>query len=173
MVKIRKQEERSFWGTVLINSIPDVAIAWFASVVFNSGLGGFVAVYLGLQALYLALWLKQIIWGWLLFWLSGRKKMTAHLENYLAQSRFPAPPEFIGDIGDYLSGVADDSKLHPQVRVRAATELGVLAGIRSSGNALYAMQLAMAYESALQNYSRRFPPRELEDEPLGHGYQDA
>jgi hypothetical protein len=173
MVQIRKQQERSFWGAILINSIPDIAIAGLASVYFNDGLGGFLIVYFGLQAIYLALWVKRVAWGWLFFWLSGRRKLTEHLEAYLSKSRFPPPPEFIGGIDDYLSGIADDSKVHPQVRVRAATEFGVLAGIRSSGNALYAMQMAMAYENALQNYSRRFPPREPEDEPLGHRYQDA
>jgi hypothetical protein len=173
MVQIRKQQERSFWGAILINSIPDVAIAWLASAFFNGGLGGFLIVYFGLQALYLALWLKRIAWGWLLFWLSGRSKMTAHIESYLTQQRFPCPPEFIGDVDDYLSGVADDSKVHPQVRVKAATELGVIAGIRAAGNLLYAMQLSIAFESALQSYSRRFPPREPRDEPLGYDYQDA
>ena len=173
MVQIRKQQERSFWGAVLINSIPDVAIAWLASAYFNMGLGGFLAVYFGLQALYLVLWLKRLVWAWLVFWLSGRSKMTAHIESYLSQQRFPRPPEFIGGVDDYLSGIADDSKVHPQVRVKAATELGVLAGIRAAGNLLYAMQLTMAFENALQNYSSRFPPREPQDEPLSHGYQDA
>jgi hypothetical protein len=173
-VQIRKQQERSFWGAVLINSIPDVAIAWLASAYFNTGLGGFLAVYFGLQALYLALWTKRVIWGWLVFWLSGRRKMTAHLENYLLQQRFPQPPEFIGGVDDYLSGIADDSKVHPQVRVKAATELGVLAGIRASGNLLYATQITMAFESALQNYSRRFLPREPRDEQMDYiNDQDA
>ena len=42
--------------------------------------------------------------------------------------------------------------------MKAAIELGTLAGVRMSGNALYAMQLGMAFEAALELYARRFPP---------------
>ena len=76
-----------------------------------------------------------------------------------------------GSLG-YLAGIADNSKVHPQVRVKAATELGVLAGIRAGGNWLYAMQLGIAYESALQNYERRFAPREPGDEQW-HGIEGS
>jgi hypothetical protein len=166
MVQIRKQQERSFFASALINSIPDVAIAWVASEYFDIGLPGFLAVFFGLQAIYLALWLKRIAWVWLHFWISGRGKMTPLLEDYLYKQRFPRPPDFIGGVDDYFAGVADDSKVHPQIRVKAAVELGTLAGIKAAGNYLMLMQLTMCYERALQIYERRFAPREPADEQL-------
>jgi hypothetical protein len=167
MVQIRKQQERGLIAATLINCIPDVAIAWIASNYFSGGKDvaiGAVFFFLGLQAVYFAVWLRRIVWSWLLFWMSSRRKITAHLEDFLHKQRFPCPPEIIGGVDDYLAGIADNSKVSPQVRVKAAPELGVLAGIRAAGNWLYAMQLGIAYESALQNYERRFAPREPSDE---------
>src|SRR2546429_6055591 len=92
MVQIQSKQERSMWANAAINSIPDIAIAWIASDYFEIGPIGFVAVFFGLQCLYLLLWLKRIAWAWLLYWISGRRKMTAHLENFLYQQRFPQPP---------------------------------------------------------------------------------
>ena len=93
MVQIRKQQERSVWAAVAVNSIPDVAIAGIGSAYLTGGIPAFLAIYFGLQALYFFLWLKRILWGWLLYWLFSRKKMEAHLEDYLYQQRFPRPPE--------------------------------------------------------------------------------
>jgi hypothetical protein len=54
-------------------------------------------VLIGLQCLYLALWVKVFVWGWLVFWISGRRKMSAQMENFLVQNRFPRPPKFVDD----------------------------------------------------------------------------
>jgi hypothetical protein len=160
MVQIQSKQERSMWVSALINSIPDVAIAWIASDVFAIGPIGFVAVFVGMQCLYLFLWLKTILWSWLIFWISGRKKMTAHLEDYLYKNRFPQPPEFIGGIDDYFFQVSNDNNAQCSLRVKAAIELGIMTGIKTSGRLLQLMQLNMAYESALEQYSLRFPPRQ-------------
>jgi hypothetical protein len=160
MVQIQSKQERSMWVSALVNSIPDIVISWVASEYFAIGPVGFVAVFLGLQCLYLFLWLKTILWSWLLFWISGRKKMTSHLEDYLYKTRYPQPPEFIGDVDDYFSQISNDTNAPCSLRVKAAIELGVMAGIKTSGRYLQLMQLNIAFESALQKYSLRFPPRE-------------
>jgi hypothetical protein len=71
MVQIQSKQERSMWVSALINSIPDIAIAWIASDVFAIGPIGFVAVFVGMQCLYLFLGLKMILWSWLVFWISA------------------------------------------------------------------------------------------------------
>jgi hypothetical protein len=160
MVQIQSKQERSMWLSALINSIPDIAIAWIASDVFAIGPIGFVAVFVGMQCLYLFVWLKTILWSWLVFWISGRKKMTSHLEDYLYKNRFPQPPEFIGGIDDYFLKVSNDNSAPCALRVKATVELGIMTGIKTSGRLLQLMQLNIAYESALGQYSLRFPPRE-------------
>ena len=56
--------------------------------------------------------------------------------------------------------------------MKAAIELGTLAGVRMSGNALYAMQLVMAFEAALELYARRFPPRQEPQREQGYANAD-
>jgi len=153
------------WASAAINSIPDVVIAWIASDYFAIGPVGFLGVFFGLQLLYFALWIKRLSWAWLVFWLLNRRKSIEHIENFLYQNRFPRPPEYINGIDDYLSKIANDGKTAPPMRVKAASELGSLAGISLSGNGIFLMQLRIAYEAALSKYELRFPPRQPEEKP--------
>ena len=50
--------------------------------------------------------------------------------------------------------------MHPALRVKAAIELGTMAGIKTAGRHSMGMQLHLAYEDALEEFSRRFPPRD-------------
>lgn len=158
MVQIRRKQERSFWAGAAISSIPDMALAWIAAAYFGVGVLGFFAMYIGLQCLYFVLWLKRVGWAWLVYSLYSRQKLIEHLENFLYQQRFPRPPEFIANIEDYFAEIAENNKVPPQTRVKAASELGTLAGIKAAGNYLYSMQLSIAYEHALEKYAKRFPP---------------
>jgi hypothetical protein len=58
--------------------------------------------------------------------------------------------------------VSNDNKIHPTLRVKAATDLGTMAGIKVAGCYSMGLQLHLAYEDALEEYSRRFPPRDEE-----------
>src|SRR4030088_3426609 len=62
MVQIQSKQERSMWVSALINSIPDIAIAWIASDGFAIGPIGFVAGFVGMHCLYFYLGLKMILW---------------------------------------------------------------------------------------------------------------
>jgi hypothetical protein len=165
MVQIQNKQERSFLANSLWNLIPDIFISWAGAYYFNVGIPGFFGIIVGLQCLYFLIWLKTFIWVWLLFWVSGRKKMARAIEDTLYQSRYPRPPEFVGGIDDYLSQISKDSKIHPMLRVKAATDLGTMAGIKIAGRLSMGMQLHLAYEDALEEYSRRFPPRNDDDTP--------
>jgi hypothetical protein len=150
MVQIQSKQERSFWAATALNAVPDLIISVVASYFLDLGIPGFFGILLAKQAVYFCIWIKSVTWVWLLFWLSGRRKMAAHLEDFLYKNKFPQPPEFVTDIDDYLSRAAEDAKLHCATRVKAATELGTLVGIKASGRLLYRWQLNIAYEDALQ-----------------------
>jgi hypothetical protein len=160
MVQIQSKQERGILANSMRNLIPDILLAWAGAYLFDLGFPGFFGIIVGLQCVYFVIWLKNFVWGWLLFWLSGRKKMASHLENYLYKNRFPQPPEFVGGIDDYFSQVANDQSIQCALRVKAAIELGTLAGIKTAGRISMGMQLHFAYEDALEEYSRRFPPRD-------------
>lgn len=155
-----KQAERSLIANSLRNLIPDILIAWAGAYASDSGILGFFGIIIGLQCIYFFIWLKTFLWSWLLFWTTGRKKMATLFEDFLYKNRFPQPPEYVGVIDDYFSQVANDSKMHPALRVKAAIELGTMAGIKTAGRHSMGMQLHLAYEDALEEFSRRFPPRD-------------
>lgn len=157
MVQIQSKQERSMWVSALINTIPDIAIAGIASEVFNSGPVGFVVIFVGLQCVYILLWLKTALWSWLLFWISGRRKMAVSFEQYLHQNRFPQPPEYLSGAADYFLQISNDNAVTCSTRVKAAIEVGMMNGIKASGRFSLGMQVHLAFEDALEKYSHRFP----------------
>jgi hypothetical protein len=157
MVVIGKRLERSMWVTGLLALIPDAIIAWIAAWYTGWGVFGFIGVMLGLQCLYILIWAKNSLWMWLVYWVSGRRKMSAHLEDYLVENRFPAPPEYVSDIEDYLGQITNSEQYDCQTRVKAAIEAGTLNGIRVAGRIQFGLQLKFAFEDALMRYARRVP----------------
>jgi len=164
MVQIQSKQERGVLANGLRNFIPDILLAWAGAYLFDIGFLGFIGILIALQCIYFVIWLKTFLWGWFLFWFSGRKKMANHLEDYVYKNRFPQPPEFVGDIDDYFSEVANDQRVQCALRVKAAIELGTMAGIKTAGRISMGMQLHFAYEDALEEYSRRFPPRDHDEQ---------
>jgi hypothetical protein len=79
--------ERTFLTTAVLGLVPDSFIGAAAAYVTGTGLVGFFVTVLGLQFLYLVLFLKNFIWGWFLFWVRGRRKITSHLLSYLRKQR--------------------------------------------------------------------------------------
>lgn len=99
--------------------------------------------------------------------MSGRKKLATHLEDYLYKNRFPRPPDYVAGIDDYLTQVSNDAKIIPALRVKAAIELGTMGGIKTAGRLSMGLQMHLAFEDALETYSRRFPPRDEEHHNVG------
>jgi hypothetical protein len=128
------------------------------------GWTGFFVVLIGLQCVYLILWIKVFAWSWLIFWISGRRKMSAHMESFLMENRFPRPPKYVDGIQDYLSRVANDKTEVGPTRVAAAVEVGTFNGVKLAGKYSLALQLQLAFEDALEKYAKQFPPPQEPDE---------
>jgi hypothetical protein len=158
MVVIGKRAERSMWVNGLLALIPDAIIAWIAAWYTGSGVLGFIGVMVGLQCLYILIWVKNSLWMWLMYWVSSRRKMSAFMEDYLVQNRFPAPPQYVSDIDDYFGQIANGEQYDCQTRVKAAIEMGTLNGIKVAGRIQFGLQAKFALEDALMRYARRFPP---------------
>ena len=112
----------------------------------------------GLQYVYFLIWAKNSLWMWLVYWVSGRQRLTANLEDYLVKNRFPPPPEYVSDIDERLDQVASGKQYDCSTRAKAAIELGTLEVFGSVGQIQLGLQLHLAYEDALQRYAKRFPP---------------
>src|ERR1700737_1692858 len=98
MVVIGKQVKRKRGMNGLLALIPNPIIAWIAAAYTGRGVFGFILTLIGLQCVYILIWAKNSLWMWLMYWVSGRRQMTDHMENYLVQNRFPPPPEYVTDI---------------------------------------------------------------------------
>ena len=166
MVVIQSKVNRGIAKNIVIGFIPDLVIAWIVSAWMGGEFVEFVLAFAALQCIYLLIWLRRFIWGWLVFWMVGRRTMTEHLETFLLQNRFPRPPKYVSDITEYLGAVANDRQEGAKVRVAAATELGTFEGIKLAGKYSLGLMLFMAYEDALQKYAKRFPPKPEAKRPL-------
>ncbi|MHC2575988.1 hypothetical protein ACVI1J_002298 [Bradyrhizobium diazoefficiens] len=155
MTVIKSKVERSYWKNVALSVIPDLLIAWAAMRLMDGDAAAFFGTLIALQAVYLALWIKRSAWSWLLFWLSNRSFMSGHIEEVLARDNFPRPPDFISGPDDYYSGIVENKGEACEMRIKAAHELGTLAGISVAGQHQLAIQLRMAMEDALQRYAKQ------------------
>ena len=116
MTIIKSKVERSYWKNAALSAVPDVLVAWAAMRLMDGGAEVFFGTLIALQALYLALWMKRSAWSWLLFWFTNRSMMSSHIEEVLAQQRFPRPPDFISGPDEYYSGIVDDESVETSIR---------------------------------------------------------
>ena len=134
---------RSFLTTAVLGLVPDSLIGAAAAYVTGTGLVGF-------------LFLKNLIWGWFLFWVRGRKKITSHLLSYLRKQRYPEPDDYLRDADSYFNGIVENSNLPCDQRVKAASEWSALQTLRGYGHYGQALQLHLAYEDAIEQYKELF-----------------
>jgi len=153
-----KQKRNLISGSVL-SIVPDTLIALVAASWTDSRLLGFVVTLVGLQVLYLLIWVKNAIWGWLLFWMRGRKQMTAHLLDYLRSNSYPEPDEYQDDAESYFQSIASNEQLSVDLRMKASAELGSFNALRLAGRMGFLLQTFLACEDAIQQYKASFPPR--------------
>jgi hypothetical protein len=154
---IKSRVERSYWKNVALSAIPDLLIAWAAMRLMDGGAEVFFGTLIGLQVVYLALWIKRSAWSWLMFWLTNRAYMSSHIEDVLARDNFPKPPDFIAGPDAYFSEIAENKSEVCEMRIKAAHETGTLAGITVAGQHQLAIQLRVAMEDALHRYAKRPP----------------
>ena len=164
MVVIGKRVERKVMVSGLLALIPDAIVAWLVAVYTASGLMGFILTLLGLQCVYFLIWAKNSLWSWLMYWVSGRRKLSTTVEEYFVKNRFPPPPEYVSDIDEYLGQVTNSQQYDCPTRVKAAIEMGTLNGLKLAGRIQLGLQLKLAYEDALERYARRFPAPTKDDE---------
>ena len=154
---IQSQIKRAFWRNIALGTLPDLLIAAAAAYYFDSGLLGFVAVYLGLQAIYLAIWIKNALWGWGLFTLFGKKETTGNILATLREKRFPEPDNYIIDVEDYFLRVARMKDVSDEVRIEAVNMAGLVEYAKATGQMGRALQFAVTLEGAVKAYKASFP----------------
>ena len=158
-MQIKSKIERKFWTEIVLGLIPDAVIGIFVAIATSTGLWGFAGTIVGLQILYIFLWIKNAIWLWLRFWIGGRKSLVGHLYNYLRENRYPEPDTYISDADSYFDSIASNNAFPCELRIKAAIERASLAIPAQLGLTHHTMRINMAYEDAIVRYKAAFVPK--------------
>lgn len=150
---------RAFWWTVVTSLVPDCILAGAATVALDGGLLLFLGGVLGLQIFHLVRSILARLVDWLIFLLHGRRQMSRHLADYLRENSYPEPEPYEDSAESYLARLVEDKKVPSRTRLLAAAEVGTLMAWRTLRRYGIANRLELAYEDALQEYKRSFPPR--------------
>lgn len=146
--------KRTYWLNLFLGLIPDTLIAIGLTAIFDGGVLGFLGIIVGIQLLYLTIWLKDTAWSWIVFASLGRKQLSALLHDHLAARKFPEPSDYQRSIEGYFGDIASDADEQVDVRLAAAAELGALSYPASQGRLQESIRTSIAYEDALTAYKR-------------------
>jgi hypothetical protein len=148
--------KRTWWVNLFLAFIPDLLIAIVLAAIFEGGLIGFIGAFIGLQFLYLLIWIKTSVWTWLFFSLRGRKKMAAFLRDYLYEHQYPPPRANHSSVEEYFDNVVRDANQPEVLRLRAAGDLAAFKYPATQGELQQFARLSMAYEDAFEQHRRYF-----------------
>ena len=126
-MKIESKETRSLFVRSFYGLVPDLIIALVVAIYVDDGVLSFFFVLIGLQILYLLLWIKTASWNWAVFHFFDRKKMSRKILDYLDQNNYPRPDEFLRDVSSYFEGIIESEDNKPELRIKAAAEYGARA----------------------------------------------
>jgi hypothetical protein len=153
---IQSQLKRAYWRNALLSFLPDLLVAGIATSIFDQEWWFFGLVYVGLQAAYLLIWLKNSIWSWSLFFLFVRKEMARGILAHLREQKFPEPKDIIIDTDEYFQEVAENKDILAETRVSAATLAGFMQYPYAMRKVQIAFRMHMALEDAIHAYKAGF-----------------
>jgi len=162
MAKAETKAARMFWQSMGVSLAIDAAIVAPIVYYFQLGAPWFFAIFIGWQIFAVALWFIRMAIALGFFWLFGTARVARGIEDFLYQNRFPNPDEY-SDCEFYLGEVMNQEEAGRKTRLAAAVELGVINGLRASGNWLLLLRIIKAWETGMKLYERRFPPKQAED----------
>lgn len=171
MLFIDRQRRRKALVNIAAGFLIDLAIA--AAVLLAIGSDDFLKhlfyIVLGINGIYLLVWLRMQILPWLGYLVSGRKALTAAYLDLFRENGFPKPKPTDRDGSDYLNAVVDDPDSSVDTRVFAGHVLGEMNTFLSMGIVSEYVKINIAIERALRAYRERFADGEevQQDDPDG------
>jgi hypothetical protein len=154
---IQRKRRRTYWRSVLLNTIPDLVVAAIITHFVDTGWWTFGAAYFGLQLLYLLIWLKNTIWDWGLFYLIERKRMARRFLSVFKEKEFPEPEKFIEDGKDYFRQVSKNKDASENARIEAAGAVAIMDYLKATRQTQQCTRCFMASEDAIELYRAAFP----------------
>jgi hypothetical protein len=151
----RTQLRRQAVVNWLLMFIPDLMISAAVATYTHGGVLAFGLTFVVLFALGLVYWILRSITLWTAWLLFGRKVVEKHVYDYLVTNRYPAPGPYEGSPQEYFSRIMNDETLAPDLRIKAALEVGTFAAYSGALEYQQLAKINLAAESAIENYSRR------------------
>jgi len=151
--------KRTISSHSLLGFIPDTLLSLLVVFWLEEGALVFIAVFVGLQLLYLTRWLIAAAFGWSHLHVTGRKKMAASYSDYLHEHKYPEPEDYQKSPEDYLEETMNNEEIDFDVRLKAATNFGTFVTYRSTGQLQLLFKCSLAMEDAIEEYKRSFTRR--------------
>jgi hypothetical protein len=146
--QLRRQAIVSFFLT----SIPSIIIAGAVAKYFESGFIGFAFVLAGLFALGIVSTILHLIVRRIYFVLFGRRTVQKHIYDYLIINHYPAPKAYESSAEDYFISVMKNKEFDPELRIKAAMEVGTFAAYSGALDRHRLNQISVAAEDAINDY---------------------
>jgi hypothetical protein len=148
----RSQLRRQFVLNLLLFCIPDIIIAAVGSAYLESGYVGFGLIFVGLQGLGIVYRILHAMVQWTVFLSFGRRSLKRHLYDYLITNQYPPPSGYQLSAEDYFSSVVENKELDPELRIKAAIEVGTFAAYSGAMDIQRLNKISIAAEEAIKDY---------------------
>ena len=149
--QLRRQEMMNW----LLMFVPDIIVAAVISWFMDSGILGFGIAFVALFALGIVYWIIRSIAMWAAWSLVGRRFAEQHYLDYLVENGYPPPRPYETSPQEYFVYVMDNADLAPELRIKAAIEVGTLAAYSGALDWQRLAKVNAAAESAIAAYYRR------------------
>jgi hypothetical protein len=132
--------------------IPGVIIAGAISSYFNTGLIEFLMVLASLCALGMVYWTLQSLVQWVAFIVFERRMSRRHIFNYLIKNQYPEPNADEPSAEEYFLSVVKNRELDPEIRIKAAAEVGAFAAYVGAFERQQLRKISRAAKRAIKDY---------------------
>jgi hypothetical protein len=132
--------------------IPEVIIAGAISSYLNAGLIESLMVLAGLCALGMVYWILQSLVRWVAFIVFERRMSRRHIYNYLIMNHYPAPNDDEPSAEEYFLWVVKNRELDPEIRIKAAAEVGAFAAYAGAFERQRLRKISRAAKRAIKDY---------------------
>jgi hypothetical protein len=148
-------EKRSYVTSTLLSAVPNALIS--CAVVFflhpQDPILVFLLVFFGIWGVEILLWLRNVMWSWLIFQMLGKKAQSDALLAYLQAHEFPAPSGHYSNAEEYFLEIASDPNASFELRMKALALAVRRRSYGEVGRVTLHIQNAISAEDAIHRYA--------------------
>ena len=132
--------------------IPGIMLAGVGSAYLKTGLFESLMVMAGLFTLGILYWLLLSLVHGVAFILFERRVSRRYIYDYLIMNQYPAPHDDGLSVEAYFLSVVKNTDLDPELRIKAAAEVGAFAAYAGAFERQRLRKIAWAAHGAIKDY---------------------